>query len=431
MINILNFTRSHKTPLKFLNSTLILYAITLLTSVVTYRYIGPEYLGIWATFTTFSTLATFLRLGIVNGMNRELPYYLGRKENEKAMAYAETTLAYTIFSIIVLVVTGVVFFSIYDFNKYGNLTHSYKFATIVFFIKIAVEPYSSYLSGTFRTNDSFDKLSNIQIINSVIRVITLILVIKFEYDGFLCREAIMVAVDVVLLHILRPLPQIRPRFKFAFFGDLFKIGFNIFLASYLTTFVDTFPRLYIIKEGTTSELGLFSPVLVILGIVYLIPNTISNYLYPKFAYAYGNGEKPIYFWKRVKQLLFLSFALGIFFAIGIYLTTDYIIPFFPKYINSAPYIKLMSLGVLFLGYKVCNIIFVIFKLYVWMWISPIVYAIVLASSLLVLNSIYDDKLTVASVSLIVTNFTMFIYYVISAYYVTHRQKKVYHNNTTI
>lgn len=424
MSNLKLIAKKHKTPIRFLNSTILLYGVTLLTSVVTYRYIGPDFLGIWATFTTFSTLATFLRLGIVNGMNRELPYYLGKKNTDKAYAYAETTLAYTLFSILIIVVTGIVFFLTYDFEKHESFSDSYKFATIVFFFNVAIEPYSSYLSGTFRTNNSFDKLSNIQSVQALLRLITLLLVVKFGYNGFLCREAFMVLIGAILLHFNRPLPQIRPRFKWSCFFDLFKIGFNIFLASYLTTFVDTFPRLFLIKEGSTTELGLFSPVLVILGIVYLVPNTISNYLYPKFSYAYGNGESNIYFWKKLRQLLLLSLAIGVVFAIGVYVCIDYVIPFFPKYLGSVPYIKLMSIGMLFLGYKVCGIIFNILKLYLWMWISPIVYAIVMASSLFTFNTVFDDKLTVASVSLIVTNCCMLIYYICSTYYVTHRKSKM-------
>lgn len=420
--------KRHKTPIKFLYSTLLLYGVTLITSVVTYRYIGPEYLGIWATFTTFSTLATFLRLGIVNGMNRELPYYLGKKETEKAYSYAETTFAYTLFTIVVIIVTGCIFFLTYNFEKYDTFAESYKFASIVFFLHVAIEPYSSYLSGTFRTNDSFDKLSNIQSVQALLRLLTLVLVVMFGYNGFLFREAFMVFIGAVLLHIYRPLPQIRPKFSVACLGDLFKIGFNIFLASYLAAFVDTFPRLFLIKEGTTMELGLFSPVLVILGIVYIIPNTISGYLYPKFSFAYGNGADRLFFWKKIKQLLLLSLAIGVIFAIGVYLSIDYVIRFFPKYLGSVPYIKLMSIGMLFLGYKVCGIVFNIFKLYIWMWISPIFYTIVMASSLLVLNTVYDDKLTVASVSLIITNCCMFFYYILSTYYVTHR--KLNSNNNT-
>ena len=56
--------------------------------------------------------------------------------------------------------------------------------------------------------------------------------------------------------------------------NLFKIGFSIFLTSYIATFVESVPRLYLIKETTSFELGLFSPILLMLGIVTMIPNKV-------------------------------------------------------------------------------------------------------------------------------------------------------------
>ena len=102
----------YKTPLQFLNSTIVLQIVSLLTGLLAYRYITPEYLGIWATFTTFTTIAPILRLGIPNGMNRELPYYLGRGETEKAYLFASTTLYYAIFNTIALGIIGLCFLSL-------------------------------------------------------------------------------------------------------------------------------------------------------------------------------------------------------------------------------------------------------------------------------------------------------------------------------
>ena len=414
--------RQHKTPLLYVNATMFSYAITMLTSFVTYRYITPEYLGIWATFTTFSTLATFLRLGIVNGMNRELPYYLGKGDKQAAYSYAETTLSYTLFTVIILILTGIVALSTWNFAQYGILCSSYRNAAIVFFLSIAIEPYKAYVSGTFRTNNSFDQLSKIQIICAIVRIPTLGFVIWLGYNGFLIREAILFVLEGLLLHFKRPLPEIKPIFNWNVFKKLFQIGFNIFLVSYLSSFVDTFPRLFLIHEGTTTELGLFSPVLMLISIVYLIPGTLSNYLYPKFSFAYGNGVDKLYFWKRTIFLVLISTGIGILFSIVMYFIIDYIIPFFPKYIESVPYIKMMCVGLAFVGYKVCSVNFVIFKSYLWMWLTPIMNAVLLMVSLWVWNYYFEDNLTVAVGSLISSNFLMLIIMIYAVYKLTHKKQ---------
>lgn len=413
--------RQHKTPLLYINATMFSYAITMLTSFVTYRYITPEYLGIWATFTTFSTIATFLRLGIVNGMNRELPYYLGKGDQQVAYNFAETTLFYTLFTVLILLVTGIIALSTWNFAQYGILSSSYRNAAIVFFLSITIEPYKSYVSGTFRTNNSFDQLSKIQIICAIAKIPTLGFVIWLGYNGFLIREAIIVILDGLLLHLKRPLPEIKPIFKWDVFKKLFQIGFNIFLVSYLSSFVDTFPRLFLIREGSTTELGLFSPVLMLISIVYLIPGTLSNYLYPKFSYAYGNGADKLYFWQRTKLLLLISTGVGIVFSVVMYFFIDYIIPFFPKYTESVPYIKMMCIGLAFVGYKVCSVNFVIFKSYFWMWLTPIMNAFLLIVSLLVWNYLFDDNLIVAVGSIISSNLCMLLIMIFAVYHLTHKK----------
>lgn len=409
----------YKTSIQFLVSTIFLYGITLLTGFVTYKYVPPELLGIWATFSTFSVYATFLRLGIPNGMNRELPYYLGKGDKEQAEGYASTTLYYTILSMLLIAIIGIVFFFLFDFNKYAKYADNYKLAAFVFFLIITIEPYTTYLSGTFRTSMSFTKLSYIQYFVALSRLISIPLVAFYSYTGFLLRELLISIINVILLHIVRPLPQIRPHFKWRQFVNLFSIGFNIFLVSYLGSFIDTFPRMFIIKFGSTVDVGLFSPVLIILSTVGLIPTTISNYLYPKFAYSYGEGNNIRNFWKIMKSLLLGSVIMGLCFSILIYIFIDYLVTIFPKYIESVHYIKISCLGMAFIGYRTANVIFVIFKLYKWIWVTPILYFIIQVLSIIVLQFFIFNPISVASLSMAVTYCLMFFISFYIVYHVTH------------
>jgi len=213
--------------------------------------------------------------------------------------------------------------------------------------------------------------------------------------------------------------KIKPSFKLVIFKDLFFIGFSAFLVSYLTSFVDTLPRLFIIKEASPTELGLFSPVLMVLSIVALIPNTLSSYLYPKFAYAYGQGCDKAYLWKKTRDLLLGSLVLGLFSALIVYLVIDHIIFIFPKYIGAAPYIKLTCLGMAFIGFRVSGTVSVILKLYKWMWVTPICNLVFQTVTIYCIGIYSDDVLYVAAMSLSVTYFLMFIVCFVVTYIITH------------
>jgi len=73
---------------------------------------------------------------------------------------------------------------------------------------------------------------------------------------------------------------------------LMKIGIPLFAVSYSSSFADTLPRLYIMNFREVRDLGLFSSIIVILGLGLVLPNAISSYRYPKMSYEYGlTGDK--------------------------------------------------------------------------------------------------------------------------------------------
>lgn len=408
-----------KTPIYFINSTLFGTIIGFITGFITYRYVAPDYLGIWVTLSTFTVYTTFLRLGIPNGMNRELPFFLGKKEIDKAFAAAETTLAYSIYitAVLALVALGFVFF--FDFKKFGTYEVSYQQAMYVLIFKVLSEPYSTYLSGTFRTNDNFKKLSDIQMIMSLVKLISIVLVYYWGFKGYLLREFISSFINLVLLHIWRPLPQIKAKFSLPIFKNLFSVGFRMFLVSYAASFIETLPRLYIIKEGTSIELGLFSPIIMLLGMVVLIPNTISQYLYPKFSYVYGENADRSSLWKPIRLIFFLSIAISLIVSLIVYLSIDLIIPLFPKYAESVPYIKYTCLPILFVGYNLGNVLLVVFKEWKWLWIYTVLYGVLQFSSLFLIGLYIQDTLKTVIISLLITYITMFFYSLIITYKITH------------
>lgn len=410
--------KRYSTPLNFLNSTLILHGVNLVLTFIVYRYVSPELMGIWATFTTFTTIATILRMGIPNGMNRELPFYLGKGDVGLAKQYASTTLFYTLAISIVLLVVGVFFFIFFDFER-QEFPSQYKMAAICFFFHLIVEPYTTYLSGTFRTNSQFDKLSKIQLLLSGLRLVSIVMVIVWGFYGYIAREFLVTAFNLVLLHIWRPLPDIKPKYSINLLKALFVVGFPIFITSYLSGFIDSIPRLFIINNGSTVAMGLFSPVVMSLSIVYLIPNTVASYLYPKFSARYGQDPSPQYFWTKMRSLFLLSLGLGLVGFLACFFLIDYIIKLFPRYHDSAPYIKEASFAIIFIGYKIASVICVVFKQWKWLWISLISYFIFQLGSILLLNTFIKDILSVASYSLSITYLLMFIISVYYVYKITH------------
>ena len=417
--NLIKNRNKYKTPLRFLNSTMFSSMISFVLGFVTFRYIAPEHLGIWGTFSTFTVYATFLRLGIPNGMNRELPYYCGKGDNETATKCASTTLFYALFTTVVSLVAAISFFLFFDFNKYGELSHDYSHTAIVFWLVVLIEPYTTYLSGTYRTSNHFDRLSQLQIIKSLLSAMTILFLVLWGFDGYLIRQLLISVFDPIYLHIYRPIRKIRIRFDLSIFKKLFVVGFQLFITSYVTSFIDTLPRLFIIRNGSSIDVGLFSPVIILVSTVLLVPNIISQYLYPTFSYALGKGYERIYFWHKLRPILLISLAIGVVAVGGAVLFVDPVLSYFPKYADTGIYIKASCIGFIFLGYKVCTLLCSIFKEWKWLYINTICYGIFMIGSIFFLQFVSEDPILVSSLSISLTTILMFFISVYMAYRLTH------------
>lgn len=409
MINKLrNIFSKYKTLTAYLNSTILLFFVGIISSFVSYRYIDPDLMGIWVALVTFEVYFTFIRLGIPNGMNRELPYALGTGNKDKAMQYASTTMAYSIFCALIVVVIAPVFMLYANFN-FSSINYWIVFAVVLF--RMVTEPYSTYLSGTFRTNDNFDKLSKIQYIQSLIRLGLILLVVLFHFKGYVLMQFIIASTNLIQLHIVRPF-HIKPKFIWETFKDLFKVGFPIFIISYLIGVIESLPRLFLIRNATSLEMGLLSPVLLLLSAVAVIPMTITNYIYPKFSFSLGKDNNISPLRKKMMYIYGISFLISIGISLIVYFFIDSLIVFFPKYIDSVQYIKLACIVVLFISYKLGTALPIVLKKWKWLWLYTFIYAIAQIGSIYVLNKYMEDKLEVVVFSMIFSSLILFIFSII-------------------
>lgn len=288
----------------------------------------------------------FFRMGIINGMNRELPYAMGQGNDNLAIKYAETTLSFTLMNILAFIVLALPI--IYTLN----IEQTWSFPLIVVLIIASVNFYNTYLLGTFRAKADFNRLSKIQMVHGLLKIASIILVVWWGFNGFVFRELFIVLITTFLAYIFRPLKMVKPKFNRTVFLTLLKVGFPIFISSYAIVFIGTIPRLILLNFGNVSMIGVYAPLLTIITTISVIPDSIGNFLYPQMTHEMGKTNNRLSFWKRS---LFTHFGLII---IGIPLVTAcvFIVPylidnFIPKYAESKSIIGIGIFSSLFMSYK--------------------------------------------------------------------------------
>lgn len=400
---------------KYLSSSILGSAVGIFTGFFTYRYIEPSLLGIWALFTVYEVYASFTRLGIINGLGRELPYLYGKNKVEEATKMASAALYYSLLSNVLLLLALPYVLT----NKSIDWSNTnYILAFIVIFIRLVLSSYTSYLSVTFRTNQSFNDLSRIVNILTILRLVSLVLIIFLGFLGVLIRELLLPFFEMVLMHLKRPI-NVLPKFSKNLIFQLFKTGFPLFLVSYLISFADTIPRLFLIKFATIEQLGLFSPIIIVLGLAIMLPNAISSYMYPKMSFTYGFTQDRGKVWRIILLTAVASLISSFPLFLGVFFLADYVYIIFPKYSEVSPYLKIASFAILFIGYKIGGLSFAVLKSWWIMIINGFAHLLLSVVSLFVLHLFITDVLKVASLALVFSYGFMYFFSICLAYKATH------------
>jgi O-antigen/teichoic acid export membrane protein len=407
--NTLTRLRNNRVILKFLSSTFLSLPVSLAVSIIVLRKIDPYFMGVWTALTIFETYANVLRLGVVNGMNRELPYHMGTGKTELATSFARSTLGFSILNSILLVLIVPIVLMKYELNS------TYIACLVVVLIRTTLSFYTTYLAGTFRTTDHFNKLSNIQFIGIASKLALCPLIIFFGFNGYLMMELGLALINAILLHYLRPF-HIKPELDKKVLVILMKTGIPLFITSYLVSFIDTFPRLYIIYFGNETMLGLYAPVLMIITTFAMLPTTLGTYFYPKLAYLFGKNRDAREIWRKLVNIyMYTSLFILALCAIG-YFVLDDLIRFFPKYAAALPYMKIGLLTGPFVLSKLGNLINVVMKKVNFMGIYVLLYAFFQVLFLFLFSLITEDILVCAVWSQVLTSLCLFV----ASYILNHR-----------
>ena len=334
----------YKTVFFYTGSSIIKSFAVIIVGFVIARFVSPEDLGIWSSINLLLNYSMFCQAGLINGLNLELPYLIGKNDNKTAMELAGASKMVVILSSVFVIFIGVLFFLFYT-----ELNDKYKYGILVMSFIIGITFYQNYLTSTFRSKNSFEKLSLIQIVDSIFNVVTLFLVVYYSYYGLLFKSLLVIIVYVFILHVTRPL-KVKSVWNINGIIRLVKIGFPIFILAYIENTAFTMDRLILIKYSNLVDLGLYSFALYALSLFSLFSSSVATYIYPRMTYNYAcNGDK-LYLWIYAKKVTLLLLVLQLPLAIIGVFSLNYIVPlFFPNYVDSITAMQILLFAGVFKG----------------------------------------------------------------------------------
>ena len=391
----------------------------MVVGLVIAKYVSPNDLGLWTTINLAVTYSLFLQAGLINGMNRELPYAYGKGEDDKAKVMAGTVQSFTTISSIVILVIGL---SCFLFVPVQDEKIKYGILAITIFIMLSY--YQNYLMSTFRSKSAFLKLAAIQIVDVFVNLTTLILVAYYSYYGMIVKAVLAIAIYVFLLHISRPI-KIKLLWNKNVLLKLLKVGLPIFGLAYIVSISSTADKLWLLKYSDLSDVGLYSFGCYVLSIFSLFSMSVATYIYPRMTFNYGKTNDKSILWQYVKKITLLLLIIQTPLAIiGFYLIPGVITLYFSKYILSIGVMQILLFAGVFIGSIVG--VNALWSMKSWKYI--IIYQLIYSALLIGLTymgiKIFQNKLEGVAYGVLFANLLNLISGLYLTYTATHNKQKV-------
>jgi O-antigen/teichoic acid export membrane protein len=387
-------------------------------SFVILRWIDPKEYGIWQSLLVINSYLILVQSGVINGLNRELPYVMGKGDQKAIIELAASAqgFAFIISGFLVIAAAGIPL--IIEDKRIG-----WTMAGIVLVAAISI--VRNYLFSTYRAGRAFDVLTRINLFESAAGIVTIPLVYYFGYAGLVCRVVFLQIAGLIVSYIWRPLKvssqcRIKPLIK------LLKVGGPIFSLSYLFGIADTFPKLILIKYSGPELVGLFAPALALTSFYTMLPAVVARYIYPQMSYQLGKyDDNPISIWPTAWKSAGGAVIAGIPFMIIGFLVIDPMISyFFPKYAEAIPATYWCLAAGLFLGPRIA--VNALFALKAWKWATIYTIIFVISNFLFPwLGFLNNSKPLVGlAMGICLSYLVIFIGAMVCIYQATHLKKEI-------
>lgn len=260
----------------------IAMGLRLLSGLITAGLVLPETLGAFNGIGLVLVYAPLLQLGVLNGLNRELPYLVGRGDRAAVDRVAACALAVALACGAVAAVLAFGWAGVQAFL--GQTDAAAGWAS--FALALACFFPSTYLRSTLRTASEFTKLSASQVIGALALLALTLPVYWWGYYGLCVRMLGATLIEFALLWHWRPI-RVRPGFSKPALRHLLAVGLPIFAVGYLYSGWRSLDALWILNTLGAEPLGLFQLAVMTVAAGGILSASVTLVLYPRMSEHFG------------------------------------------------------------------------------------------------------------------------------------------------
>jgi len=307
--------------------------------------LGPATYGLFSTYQVILSYAQNSHLGLLSAIEREIPYFIGKREIEKVENIKNTSFT-VIHSFLLLLITIIFLLTFILVKKSSIFIKGFKIVLLIIFFQ---QVYFYYIC-LLRSEKKFNILSKTTIIIAIFSaVLSVFLGLKYKLTGVLVSLIISYLAAIVYINI-KSSYKIKLKIDRGLLSQLFRIGFVLLIIGLeYMTLINIDKITIIIFLGKTS-LGYYSIAFMISSLIMYFPNAIAGVMFPNFLAKYGENDN-IQDLKRymVQPTLIFAFLMPILIGCTYIVIEPLIKLTLNKYIPGIASAKILILGSFFLA----------------------------------------------------------------------------------
>ncbi|MBM3427721.1 MAG: hypothetical protein FJX95_02950 [Bacteroidetes bacterium] len=324
--------KAQKSSLIYVASGLFRTFMQVVVGFLVLRWIEPGSLGQWQSLLLMSTYLSILTLGTTSAINRELPFLLGKNQEEQAMGFLSSVGYFTEILSWLFIISSVFVGSFFWFQ--GWYKWDFCIELVLAAINGAINIQTNFIGSTFRTSNSFQKVGKVQFLIAFGYVALIPLIYYGNIGGYIVYQTVL----SVLLYLgywwYRPF-KIKYRWNLTYLKVMVKEGFHLYVWNYLSTVSKSFPRLALVVFANPYSVGLYAPAQNVNTAILNLPSLLNRVLFPKMSFKFGQSGKSSEVIRGALKWSGVIFMVMSVIAMGLTAIIPWLFnSFFPKYTES-------------------------------------------------------------------------------------------------
>ncbi len=315
-------------------------------SFVVATILGPSEYGSWLALLLIYDLGTYAHFGILNGMDREIPFHLGRGDEETAWRYRDSGYTAVVFfaALLVLVLVGI------DLLRWQSISMLSRVAFPIIGVAIFLQIYIFLYCNIFRSRQRISAISQSMVLQASINlVLSISLVLAIGVYGMFIALVVANFITVLFLHW-----RADWKFRFVFDRDMIQHllirGGPVLAFLFVEVLLRQVDKLVIVAHLSRADLGYYGIASTVAGMLMYITSSASFTLFPQFLSKFGKTGEVSSLARMLKEpTLAFSIFIPIFLAF-VYLWIHIpVVHALPKFVPGISAMRVLVCGTLFLS----------------------------------------------------------------------------------